>query len=238
MPLRIGIDMDGVLADFGLAFHDVERRLFGSPGIDEGQPETEEQEQAAAVGAGRGAAEDVPAGDRSAHEVRRRRDLIWKTIQSTPDFWNTLKPIDASAVRRIHALMLQHGWEVFFITQRPNTDGRTVQRQTQQWLVAQGFDWPSVLVLGGSRGAAAGALRLDYLVDDTLMNCVAVRSESIARTILIVRDGDEPMVASARKAGIGTVTSVAEALDILERATLARANPGMLARLAQMVGWK
>ena len=85
---------------------------------------------------------------------------------------------------------------------------------------------------------AAGALRLDYLVDDTLMNCVAVRSESIARTILIVRDGDEPMVASARKAGIGTVTSVAEALDILERATLARANPGMLARLAQMVGWK
>lgn len=238
MPLRIGIDMDGVLADFAVAFHDVERRLFGGLEIAEGQPETEEQEQAAAAGQEPGAAEDVPTGDRSEYEVRRRRDLIWKTIQSTPDFWNTLKPIDASAVRRIHALMLQHAWEVFFITQRPTTDGQTVQRQTQQWLVAQGFDWPSVLVLGGSRGAAAVALRLDYLVDDTLMNCVDVLSQSIARPILIVPDGDEPLAASARKAGIGTVQSVGEALDILEQATLARANPGVLARLAQMVGWK
>ena len=29
MPLRIGFDMDGVLADFSSAFHEVEVRLFG-----------------------------------------------------------------------------------------------------------------------------------------------------------------------------------------------------------------
>ena len=74
-------------------------------------------------------------------------------------------------------MMLEQHWEVFFITQRPATRGETVQRQTQRWLVAQGFDLPSVLVIAGSRGAAAGALRLDYHVDDLAQNCVDVLSD-------------------------------------------------------------
>lgn len=44
-------------------------------------------------------------------------------------------------------MMLRHPWEVFFITQRPATEGETVQRQTQKWLVQQGFDLPSVIVI-------------------------------------------------------------------------------------------
>ena len=90
--------------------------------------------------------------------------------------------------------MLRHRWEVFFITQRPFTAGETVQRQTQRWLVAQGFDLPSVLVLHGSRGTAAAALRLDYHVDDRPQNCIDVSVDSNAKTILIVpeveQDGD------------------------------------------------
>lgn len=244
--------MDGVLADFGRAFHDVETRLFG-PGarLGEGQPETEEQEQATVEQArlmGDATGEDArlkpsPAeaprtSKTAARELRRRRDLIWHTIQSTPDFWLSLKPIDAAAVGRIHALMLQHRWEVFFITQRPPTDGQTVQRQTQHWLVKQGFDLPSVLVLGGSRGAAAGALRLNYHLDDSPQNCLEVIAASRAQPILIVPDDDETTIASARKLGIGTAKSIGACLDILESATLARARPGVLARLAQKVGWR
>ena len=134
--------------------------------------------------------EDVHTARKAARELRRRRDAIWDAIQRTPDFWMTLKPIEEGAVRRIHALMLQHRWEVFFITQRPATDGDTVQRQTQRWLVKQGFDLPSVLVLGGSRGAAAGALRLTYHVDDSAQNCLDVVSDSRAKPILIVPDND------------------------------------------------
>ena len=36
------------------------------------------------------------------------------------------------AVKRIHALAIRHKWEVFFITQRPYTDGETVQRHKWQ----------------------------------------------------------------------------------------------------------
>ena len=84
--------------------------------------------------------------------------------------------------------MLQHRWEVFFITQRPATDGDTVQRQTQRWLVEQGFDLPSVLVIAGSRGAAAAALRLDYHVDDSPQNCLDVMAAASAKAVLSRRD--------------------------------------------------
>jgi hypothetical protein len=134
--------------------------------------------------------------------------------------------------------MLEHRGEVFFITQRPKTDGDTVQRQTQRWLVEQGFDLPSVLVLGGSRGAAAGALRLDYHIDDSPQNCVDVISDSRAKPILIVPGGDESTVVSARKLGIGTAQSIGAALDVLEEATTVRSQPGLFARIASLVGWK
>jgi hypothetical protein len=227
MPLRIGFDLDGVLADFASAFHEIERRLFGSvPTLSAEEPGEEEEREAAAS--------DRPDQGRD----RSRRDAIWRQIRATPDFWTTLQPTDATAVSRIYELMMRYRWEVFFITQRPATQGDTVQRQTQRWLVGQGFDLPSVLVIGGSRGAAAGALRLDYHLDDSATNCLDVLSDSRARPILIVSSRDGSTARKARTLGIGVATSIGEALDILEQASAARRDPGLLQRLASLVGWK
>lgn len=264
MPLRVAFDMDGVLADFSSAFRDIERRLLaadstgsaGDPAREEDTKETvarraeaSRSEPATAVEdrdvlleyeseAILDAAADVRAPKLPAAKARRRRDLVWRRIQSTPNFWSTLKPIDPDAVRRIHAMALRHGWDVFFVTQRPRTDGETVQRQTQRWLVEQGFDFPSVLVLAGSRGAAAAALRLDYLIDDSAQNCLDVIADSRARPILIVPEHDASTIASARKLGVATARSVAESLDVLEKAAAAHRQPGLLHRLASRVGWR
>jgi len=114
--------------------------------------------------------------------------------------------------------------EVCFITQRPATAGDTVQRQTQRWLVGQGFDLPSVLVIAGSRGAAAGALRLDYHVDDSPTNCIDVKSESGARPVLIVPDAHAATIESARKLGIGSTRTITE--DRVYRHARAACDPG------------
>lgn len=242
MPLRIGFDMDGVLADFSAAFHDVEERLFGpGPGMAAGEPEKEEEAQTAASEGESGeeaSKEPIADASLSPRESKRRREAVWRVIQSTPDFWMTLKPTEEGVVQRVHAMMLRHRWEVFFITQRPSTEGDTVQRQTQRWLVEQGFDLPSVLVLGGSRGAAAGALRLNYHVDDSPQNCLDVIADSRAKVILITQGNEESTIVSARKLGIATATSIGACLDILEEATTARSQPGLLARIAAIVGWK
>jgi hypothetical protein len=234
--------MDGVLADFSGAFREHELRLFGrvpaagTEGDGERReairdPEKEEERQAAAERQAR-------ADARAHHDNRRREDAVWEAIESVPDFWTTLRPLDPRAVRRIHELMVRHRWEVFFITQRPFTAGETVQRQTQRWLVAQGFDLPSVLVLHGSRGTAAAALRLDYHVDDRPQNCIDVAADSAAKTILIVPASSLTAIASARKLGIGVAHGISDALDILDQATLAQTNPSLFRRIATMVGWK
>jgi hypothetical protein len=264
MPLRIGFDMDGVLADFAEAFHAIEARLFGAaPSATAGEPVREEENRetsarraedpdfsgAATVDSDAGpdddASEKTPGlfdelrtAYASTGQLRRRRDRVWRTIQATPNFWSSLRPIDPGAVRRIHEMTLRNQWEVFFITQRPQTAGDTVQRQTQHWLVKQGFDLPSVLVLPGSRGAAAAALRLDFLVDDSAQNCLDLISDSTARPLLIVPDDDGPIVTSARRLGIGTARTIGECLDLLEKATAARRHPGLLHRLSSLVGWR
>lgn len=229
-PLRIGFDMDGVLADFSSAFHQMEVRLFGQSSTSPVErPEEAEEQQS-----GRGGA----SPDGKGLNDQRRSDAVWRAIQSTAGFWTTLHPIDRTAVRRIRDLMLQHGWEVFFLTQRPATIGETVQRQTQRWLLAQGFDVPSVLVIGGSRGAAAAALRLNYHVDDSTQNCVDVMSEGSAKPILIVPPESEATARKARGLGIGVAHTIGQCLDILDQVSEGRHDAGVLQRLATAVGWK
>jgi excinuclease UvrABC nuclease subunit len=84
----------------------------------------------------------------------------------------------------------RYHWHVFFVTQRPDSAGETTQRQTERWLIQQGFELPTVVVMDGSRGRLADVLQLDVLVDDTRKHSVDVIAESKTKPMLVVRSGD------------------------------------------------
>lgn len=243
IPLRIGFDMDGTLADLSSAYVEIEGRLFGKRTAEHEapSPEAREAEQhdeegvpvAATTGDNRRVIERRRSSGGSGH-----RDLVWRAIEETPNFWTMLKPLEPGAIRRLYQLAIEHNWEVFFITQRPATAGATVQLQTHTWLVEQGFATPSVIPLSSARGKCAAALQLDYLIDDTPQNCLDVLADSSTRAILLVHADDTIADTSARRLGIGTARSIHEVLDVLVQATAARNNPTLFEKLRKLVGWK
>src|SRR4051812_30036447 len=127
MPLRIGFDMDGVLADFSAAYHAVEDKLFGAETAHTRAGDPEEEARTDDDSAKRRAPDDRRQDERDAGErrvvTRRQRDRVWREIQATPDFWMSLAETEDGIVKRLHEMSLRLRWEVFFITQRPATAG-------------------------------------------------------------------------------------------------------------------
>jgi hypothetical protein len=231
MTVRIGVDLDGTLADLSAAFRTIETTLFGMAA-----------DQSAPADAGE-PAETQPSSDpipetttdrNPLRDAARRRDRIWQVARATEDFWMSLQPIEPDVIRRLHELALTRKWDVFFLTQRPRTAGDTVLRQTQRWLAAHGFEMPSVLPLAGSRGRAAAALELNFLIDDLPKNCLDVIADSDCRPILVVRGSDEAVQRSAKSHRIPVVRSVSEALDLLEHPS--RLSHGGIRRFLETLG--
>jgi hypothetical protein len=214
MSLRLGFDIDGVLADFRAAF------------------------RTAALRAVHGEIDDVDAGESPPDEslltpgdVRR----VWDHIAKTPNWWMEIDAYEPGQIARLYSLTRAAGWEVFFLTKRPPSAGDSVQFQTQWWIERFGFYLPSVLTVPGSRGEVANALRLDLIVDDQLINCVEVVSASPTKAILMQRTADTAARDQATGRGIGVVSTLADALGVIER--LQDLIPQKRGRLLRLTEW-
>ena len=232
--MRIAFDLDGVLADLHEPFVRTAVRLF---------PQLEAQ----AIGAtdigpspeDEGTAEsDAPIAPPppSLAITRQQSDAIWRAVAAQENFWEDLTEIEPGVIARLAALADERMWEVLFITSRPKSAGRTVQRQSQRWLARMGFPLPSVFVVHGSRGHVAAALHLDVVVDDRPENCLDVVLESRAGSILVWRGGAETVSASARRLGIAVVPTVAACLDALVETDRAETGTTLLDRLRRLFG--
>lgn len=211
MALRIGLDVDGVVADFRSAFQDAARRC-GARDIDD--PDEPRRTQAL-----------------DQKEIRK----VWEYVAKTPNWWVELRPYEPEQLARLYERVRSNGWELFFLTNRPPSGGDTVQYQTQWWLERQGFYMPSVLTVPGSRGEIANALRLDIVVDDLAVNCVEVVSASTAKALMLMRQADEAARKHATDRGIGVVETLADAVSVLER--LHERLPSRRGRLLRLADW-
>lgn len=153
--LRIGVDVDGVLADFNTSF--IERVIkvtridrFGKGFI----PTTWNYPESVGY-----SPEDVAA--------------VWEDIERDPYFWRNLPAYAHTAQVLTYLSHLQHiGHDVYFITARP---GVVAKKQTEEWLQykcrMQYLAAPSPTVLiSRDKGGCADVLKLDIYVDDRVEN--------------------------------------------------------------------
>jgi len=232
--MRIGIDLDGVLADLQEPFVKLAAELF--PDLDREQ--VHHEPEVTAPGDGDAGEADVPEDPPppGLALTRRQTEAVWRAVSGIEDFWETLDEHEPGSIARLAALADARRWEVIFLTSRPSSAGRTVQRQSQRWLDRRGFPHPSAFVVHGSRGQIADALQLDAVVDDRPENCLDVVLESKAGAILVWRGAQQAVPASARRLGIAVVSSVAECLDALVSADDATGSDRILDRLRRLFG--
>jgi hypothetical protein len=210
VALRLGFDLDGVLADFRSAFRDLARKVLHHDAD------------------GR----DADSTTLSPLELNR----VWKAIESSHNWWVTVQPYEPQQIARLYSLARKGGWEVSFLTKRPPSGGDSVQFQTQWWLEKHGYLMPAVVTVPGSRGELANALRLDLVVDDQFVNCAEVISSSTSRTVLLLREGEPDSLRDhALSRGIGVVTSLEETITVIER--LQDILPKRRGRLLRLSDW-
>lgn len=161
--MRIGFDVDGVLADFIAHYRPflikhTGKDLFPAPGW------------------------QTWDWDFECGYARADRDSAFAAIAASPRFWKNLPPLGENV--RTLALVgpdIQKRHDLYFIT---NRGGATAKTQTEEWLQAYiGIALPTVLI-SGAKGLCASALRLDAYVDDNLPNllaCVEANAEERRR---------------------------------------------------------
>lgn len=235
--MRVAFDLDGVLADLHEPFIKAAITLF--PELDEAAIKS------ADVGASpddtKEKPEDQPprlavAAPGGTVVTQRQSDAVWRHLAGVEDFWEELGEIENGAIARLAAVAEERQWEILFITSRPRSGGRTVQRQSQRWLERCGFPLPSLYVVHGSRGRIAAALDIDVVVDDRPENCLDVVLESKAGAVLVWRGDTAKVPASARRLGIAVVPTVAACLDALVEAEASGHERGFLDRLRALLG--
>lgn len=156
--LRIGIDVDGILADFNTPFRELVKAQTGIslPEISSNYPDTWYYHKVGGV-------------------TNEQDKLLWKTIANDPCFWENV-PEYPDAIGFLERLKLDfYHDDIYFITSR---SGDNAKKQTENWLEDLWFNGPTVLI-SSNKGYCCKALKLTHYLDDRNENCQDVRDTSI-----------------------------------------------------------
>lgn len=163
--MKLGFDVDGVLADFNTAYIAQIKAVTGRDLFpDEYIPDTWYFP------------EKLKYTD---EEI----NAVWEWINSSSTFWLALQPYpDTLQVLDDLAGRVSRGDDVYFVTARPSP---TAKRDTEFWLSSYGMPAPTVL-MASEKALICHALELDAYIDDNHKNALAV-AQSHTRSFLLDR---------------------------------------------------
>jgi len=166
--IRLGLDLDGVLADFNASY----RQLF----IDLTGRDTFDGET------------DPPCWNY--HAVYGYTDAeakqVWGAIAASDRFWERLDPLPGAVSLLKWAFWKQNQIDVYFITSRI---GLGVKKQSEHWLHCHGFPRATVLVQqeqSGTKGDLAKGLGLTHVLDDKIENLLSLPT-GVVRCLRVAR---------------------------------------------------
>jgi hypothetical protein len=245
MPLRVGFDLDGTVADMHAALHREAVKLFGDEVLRQAESKPSRPADAAVKTLENQAQDKSSKPDDDAttnlamlelHLTAKQQMQLWDHVKKVENFWSTLPELEPGIIARIAHAALTRRWEVIFLTTRPSTAGELVQMQSQRWLEAHGFQYPSVYVVQRSRGKIADALGLDAFVDDRPENCLDIAVESKAKVILVWHGSVNDIPAGAKRLGVQPVSTISEAMALLERLDDVRSQPSIVRSIKRALG--
>lgn len=243
MPLRVAFDLDGTVADMYSALRREATKLFGDDVLRASPPASTAPQEAGAGRTSKARPKAKPEDEQAAnqalqelHLTSRQQNQLWECVKKIDNFWTTLPELEPGIISRIAQAATERRWEVIFLTTRPATAGELVQLQSQRWLEAHGFQFPSVFVVQGSRGRIADALQLDAFVDDRPENCLDIAVESKAKVIMVWHGDPNDVPAGAKRLGIRPVSTITEALGLLEQLDNIRSERGLMKSIKRAIG--
>lgn len=153
----IGVDIDGVLADFNGAYIDLmieigDRDLFPPRPF------------------------DIPTWNYPEHYGYTKKEVnaSWDAIRDSLTFWSKLKPLPGTDEFLLELDRVTDN--LYFVTSRV---GKSVKWQTEWWL--KGFlGYSPAVLISSEKGECCHALKVDYYLDDKNENCADVSRRSLA----------------------------------------------------------
>ena len=165
---RIMFDVDGVLADFDLAFTTLAHKMFGTP-----------------------ISCTVAQREWNFRNIltNKEQSAVWDVLKDTPQWWASLDPlVSEHTFARINELCVHN--EVYFITNRiHNISPPGVQ--TQAWLLTHGITHSPRVVVAKDKGEACKIMNIDYSLEDNWGNVCAIHWMSKTKSFLINRRYNE-----------------------------------------------
>lgn len=180
----LGVDVDGVLANFNTGFIDL---VIEVTGRDLFPPRPF----------------DIPTWNYPEHYGYTKEELeaVWGRIERSSGFWKSLPAYEdtINAVRYIREKFAM-GADIYFVTSRP---GLSAKIQTEEWL--RTWYLPPTVLISSAKGLCSRALKFDAYIDDRWENALDV-STTGALSVLMDRPWNREY--NAEEHGIVRSTSV------------------------------